>query len=73
MNEEIANKILELLDHYDYELIAIYESSFKAIRRNEYILSELNVDVTASDYNTINRDNVYEYVSTCVHILKRYK
>ena len=72
MNEKTANGILNLLDYSDYEIIAVYESSFRAIRKNEYMLSELNVDVTALDYNTINRDNVYEHTMICVHVLKRY-
>lgn len=73
MNEKIANKILDLLDYYDYEIIAIYESSFRAIRKNEYILSELNIEVFASDYNIINENNIYERTSISTHVLKRYK
>ncbi len=67
-----ANRILDLIALADYEVTDIYEQSFRAIRKNEYILSELNVEVNI-DPEAINIDNVCEFVTTAVHVLKRYK
>lgn len=44
MTREIANYILKVTDYSDYEVTDVYEDSFRAIRKNEWILSELNVE-----------------------------
>lgn len=70
---EQCERILDCLDYYcDYEVTDIYEDSFRAIRRNEWILSELNVEVN-SDPSFITNDNVFEFTSICTHVLRRFK
>ena len=72
ITEALANRILEFLELADYEVTDIYEQSFRALRKNEYILSELNVEICA-DPNYIDMDNVYSTTLVCTHVLKRYK
>ncbi len=72
ITEAIANKILNDLELTDYEVIDIYEQSFRALRKNEYILSEVNVELCAEP-KQIDRDNVYELTLVCTHVLKRYQ
>lgn len=60
------------LNFSDYEVVNIYEDSFRMMRKNEQILSELNVELLASP-RTITFQNVYDNVTFCCHVLKRYK
>ena len=72
MNEELALNILKWLQFNDYEIIDIYEDSFRAIRKNEYMLSELNV---ALNYNNerMHEANCFRCVDYVIHVLKRYE
>lgn len=71
MNEELAENILHWLQYDDAEIIAVYEYSFKAIRKNVYNLIELNVELNYHD-KRITEDNVYTCVDYVVHVLERY-
>lgn len=72
MNEELAKNILHWLQYDDADIIAIYEDSFKAIRKNVYNLIEVNVAINCLCNEKITEDNVYRCVEYVVHILKRY-
>ena len=72
ITEKTANQILAWLDLGDYEVTDIYEQSFRAYRKNEYILSELNVELTI-DPQFIDAKNVYQMASQVTHVLKRFK
>ena len=72
ITEATANKILSYLELAEYEVTDIYEQSFRALRKNEYILSEVNVELCAEP-KQIDRDNVYSNTLVCTHVLKRYQ
>lgn len=75
MTKEIANYILKITRNDDYDVIDIYEDSFRAIRKNEWILSEINIeylgDIKKIFY--IDTDIIKSYLYMTRHVLKRYK
>lgn len=72
ITESEATRILKITCNSDYEVTTIFENGFKAIRKNEWILSEMNVELFTNTVN-ITQDNWYEFVTYCVLVLKRYK
>lgn len=70
MTREEAQFVLELTDYKDYNITDVYQDSFRAIRQNEWMLSELNVEVLSS---YITGENVYKHINIVVHVLKRFK
>ena len=72
ITENEANRILKCIRLSDYEVTTIFENGFKGIRKNEWILSEINVEVFTETKN-ITSDNWSSYVTYCVLVLKRYK
>lgn len=72
ITESEATRILKITSNSDYEVTTIFENGFKAIRKNEWILSEMNVELFTNTVN-ITQDNWYEFVTYCVLVLKRYK
>lgn len=75
MTKEIAQEILKIVGYAGYDITDIYETSFRAIRKNEWVLSELNVECLI-DVNRIlyvDTDDRRIFIRVCVHILKRYK
>ena len=75
MTREIAKYILEIVGYAGYDITDIYENSFRAIRKNEWILSELNVEclIETNRIMYIDTDNITKFISVCMHVLKRYK
>ena len=73
LNLGTCQKILDYLGTPDYIITEVYESSFKAIRQNEWMLSERNVSVTVLNLSKINECNVFNYVSVADHVLHRFK
>ena len=75
MTREIANYILKTLGYDGYDITDIYESSFRAIRKNEWILSELNVEllIETNRISYIDTDSITKFAQVCLHVLKRYK
>lgn len=67
-----ADKILGMIGIPDYTVVAIYEQSFRAVRINEYIVSEANIELMIEP-ELINLHNYWDMVSTVVHILRRFK
>ena len=72
ITESKAISILKYIGLSDYEVTTIFENGFKGIRKNEWILSEINVEVFTCAEN-ITADNWPMYVSYSVLVLKRYK
>ncbi len=74
MTEEIASTILKILGYEGYDITDIYETSFRAIRKSDWALSELNVECLIDVHIMyIDTDNVKTFTSVCSHVLKRYK
>lgn len=75
MTREIANYILKTLGYDGYGIKDIYENSFRAIRKNEWMLSELNVEclIETNRISYIDTDNITKFTQVCLHVLKRYK
>lgn len=69
---EQANRILNLIEHGDYNVSMIFENGFRATRTNEWFKGEITVEVL-EDVKTINENNVFEMVSYAVIVLERYK
>lgn len=72
IKESEATRVLRYLCSSDYEVTMIFENGFKGIRKNEWTLSEINVEIF-TDTSNITCDNWVSYVSYCVLVLKRYK
>lgn len=72
MNKELAENILNWLQYDDAEIIAIYEDSFKATRKNVYNLIELNVQLNCCYDERITENNVYRCIDYVIHTLERY-
>lgn len=70
---EDADKILKLLNLDEYEVTEIYEDSFRAIRKNKWILSELDVELNEIP-EEIDASNVFERgtLKYVTHVLRRY-
>ena len=70
---EDADKILKLLNLDEYEVTEIYEDSFRAIRKNKWILSELDVELNEKPED-INASNVFDRgtLKYVTHVLRRY-
>lgn len=69
---EVADKILDMMGIQGYTVTAIYEQSFRAIRTNEYIVSEINVELMIEP-ELINYHNLWQMVSMVTHVLRRFK
>lgn len=69
---EVADKILDMMAIQGYTVTAIYEQSFRAIRTNEYIVSEINVELMIEP-ELINYHNLWQMVSMVTHVLRRFK
>lgn len=72
ITESEATRVLKCIQLSDYEVTTIFENGFKGIRKNEWILSEINVEIF-TDINNITCDNWASYITYCVLVLKRYK
>lgn len=70
---EDADRILKLLNLDEYEVTEIYEDSFRAIRKNKWILSELDVELNEIP-EEIDASNVFERgtLKYVTHVLRRY-
>lgn len=70
---EDADRILKLLSLDGYEVTEIYEDSFRAIRKNNWILSEIDVELNELPKD-INASNVFERgtLKYVTHVLRRY-
>ena len=74
MNKEKAIWILKVLGYVGYDITDIYESSFRAIRKSECALTEINVECLIDVRIVyIDIDNVKTFTSVCTHVLSRYK
>ena len=61
MTMKLAKRLLEEYGYDDYEITDLYEDSFKAVRTNEWMKSELHVSYFGS------------VASFVVHVIERYK
>lgn len=73
ITREDADRILKLLSLDDYEVTEIYEDSFRAIRKNNWILSEIDVELNEIP-EEIDASNVFERgtLKYVTHVLRRY-
>lgn len=63
MTNEVAQELLKSYGYDDYTITNLYEDSFKAVRTNEWVKSELNVSYFPWSETT----------SFVTHVIERYK